>query len=119
MPLHISIRDEIGRFCVSQEDGAALRALAEPALLAGEPVVLDFEGVEGHLTVFYNEAVGRLFDTVGAEAVDRLLSVEGLDDLGTEVYQHSVHNARRLSALSDAEREAFHKSVDDILEDDR
>ena len=118
MARQISVRDEIGRFCVSQEDGARLRALIEPHLREGEPVVLDFEGVEGHLTVFYNEAIGRLFDTVGADAVDRLLLIENLDDLGSEVYAQSADHARWLSSLSDEDREAFHKSVDDLREDD-
>lgn len=116
MALLISVRDQIGRFCVSQEDGARLRALVEPTLQAGQPVVLDFEGVDGHLTVFYNEAIGRLFDTVGAAALDDLLETVNLDDLGTEVYQQSADHARRLAALTPEQREAFYQDIDDVRE---
>jgi hypothetical protein len=118
MATRIIVRDEIGPFCVSQEDGARLRARIEPHLSDGEPVVLDFKGVLGHLSVFYNEAIGRLFDTVGAEAVEALLSRDNLSELGAEIYEQSYDHGRWLASLPDEEREAFEKSVDDILEED-
>lgn len=117
MTQRIYVRDEIGRYAVSQEDGAKIRELVEHHIDEDRPVVLDFEGVDVHVTVFYNEAIGRLYVTRDTDLVDRLISAENLSEHGRAVFEESREHARWFARLTPEQRADFQRGVDDILEE--
>ncbi|NJL52188.1 MAG: DUF4325 domain-containing protein, partial [Hydrococcus sp. SU_1_0] len=53
-----NIAELVGKFCIDTEDGEKVYALIHPNLLAGNPVELDFSGVEICVSSFLSFAVG-------------------------------------------------------------
>jgi CRISPR/Cas system CSM-associated protein Csm2 small subunit len=67
--VNVKILEEVGRQCLSLDQGERLYRILQPALKNKETVQLDFSGVENMLTPFLHAAIGKLLDLYGTEAV--------------------------------------------------
>lgn len=77
------------------EAAQKLYALIEPVLARGEPVELDFEGVEHFSAVFFNYSIGWLVEKDTANRLPELLRVENLHPLGQTALDSVTENAIR------------------------
>jgi hypothetical protein len=57
----VVVKDRIGEVCYLSDMGQDLYKEIEPAIAKGEPVLLDFSGVELVTACFLNSAIGQLY----------------------------------------------------------
>jgi hypothetical protein len=79
--MKIIISEHVGAHCASIDDGQKVYSLMAPEFQRGNPVELNFEGVESILTPFLHNSIGRLLSDNKKETVmERLI----LCNLSTE-----------------------------------
>ena len=88
--MKIRISEHVGTQCVSIDDGQKVYRLLAPEFQKGNPVELNFEGVESILTPFLHNSIGRLLGEYEKETVmERLvlcnLSAEHLNLLNSYI----------------------------------
>ena len=72
--MKIKLAEIIGVNCSSVDDGNKLFCSVEPEFKKGNPVELDFEGVQSILTPFLHNSIGRLLYEYQKETVmERLI----------------------------------------------
>ena len=84
--MKIRMSEHVGSHCASIDDGQKVYRLLAPEFQKGNPVELNFEGVESILTPFLHNSIGRLLSEYEKETVmERLvlcnLSAEHLQQL--------------------------------------
>jgi len=83
--MNIKLAEYIGINCSSVDDGNKLYSCLEPEFKKGNPVELDFEGVQSILTPFLHNSIGRLLYEYQKETVmERLV----LCNLSAELLKH-------------------------------
>ena len=106
----IEIRTLIGENCITQEDGQKVYDLVHPEIQVGHAVQLDFSGIGVFASPFFNAALGQLLKDTKPEALNRLLKLEHLTDIGKIVLKRVIENAKQY--YSD---DVARKAIDDIL----
>ena len=109
--MRLSIKNLIGSRCIIKEDGQMIYDHIHNSLLSGEPVILDFEGVNQFASPFFNFAIGQLLKDVGEPDIWTLLQIDNLNKAGNLVVKKVIENAAKYYGDKD-----YSKIVDDILE---
>jgi len=110
--MHLSVRDTIGRNAITLRDGQAIFEIVSPRLTNGETVYLDFDGVEVFASPFFNAAIGQLLGILSPTALNSLLRMTNLSDLGTRTVRSVIENAKEYFSRDSKQRAA----LDSILE---
>lgn len=93
--MKIRVRDLIGGYGITLDDGQRLYDAMHPELAAGRPVEIDFEGVEIYASPFFNAAFGQLLSDLASDDLNRLLIVHGLSAEGAHVLRRVIQNSKR------------------------
>ena len=67
--MKIRMSEHVGTQCASIDDGRKVYSLLAPEFRKGNPVELNFEGVESILTPFLHNSIGRLLSEYEKETV--------------------------------------------------
>ena len=98
--MDISIRNEIGTRCITQEDGQIIYNIVRSNLLNGKNVVIDFEGVSQFASPFFNFAVGQLLKDIQYDTIQKLLVPKNLNQVGNMLYKKVLENAKEYHSNS-------------------
>ncbi len=109
--MELKIFEIIGKRCITKEKGQRIFERIHPLLLAGQPVTLDFAGVEQFASPFFNYAIGQLLKDIKDDDFDKLLHIDNLDRDGRLVVKQVVNNAKNYHRDID-----YKKVVDSILQ---
>lgn len=93
--MKLDVRDRIGEYAITLEDGQLIYELIHPELAAGHRVDLDFSGVEIFASPFFNAAFGQLVKDVSSDDLNRLLNIKGLVPEGASVLRRVIQNSKR------------------------
>lgn len=96
--MRINIGERFGRFCVAASDGEELYEQLMPLLTSAQEIRLDFEGVTGFASPFFNAAIGKLLKDFRPEQLRGLLHFEHLAPAGEDVIRRVIENARTFYA---------------------
>jgi hypothetical protein len=107
-----NIAELVGKFCIDTENGEKIYALIHPQLLAGNPVELDFSGVEICVSSFLSFAVGQLLADIPQESLDKLLTVSHLNPVGMRSFNRVLRNFNHYYSIPD-----FHSRVDKVIDE--
>lgn len=88
----------------SAQDAESLLKKIQPALDAGENIVLDFSGIKLFTTLFFNNALARYVLEFGPEVYAHRFEVKNLSEVGQSTYQHSMENANEYYRISGEEK---------------
>lgn len=101
-----------GEYATDADSGQQVYDLIHPALLAGNPVELDFSGVSVFASAFFNFAIGQLLKDLSPDILNDLLKITGLSPNGYSILKRVIENAKHY--YSDAQ---YQKAVDTVLEE--
>lgn len=111
--MRIRLSEVVGAQCASIDDGQKVYRLLAPEFQKGNPVELDFEGVQSILTPFLHNCIGRLLDDYHKETVMERLILRNL----------SAEHLRRLNLYIDRKDQEqfqndFRNSLMELFEED-
>lgn len=109
--MKLMIKDMTGPRCIVKEDGQRVYEAIHDALIRGETVTLDFEGISQFASPFFNFAIGQLLKDIKVEDLRGRLQIENIDPAGKLVVERVIENAKRYHTDVD-----YRKIVDAILE---
>ncbi|MEH2004832.1 STAS-like domain-containing protein [Nostoc sp.] len=101
------IFDVVGKYAISVESGQKVYDQIHPVLLSGNPVELDFTGVQVFASPFFNLAIGHLLKDIPADNLNRLVEFTAISSEGWNVLERVIANAKHY--YSD---EQFRNAVD-------
>lgn len=110
--MKVSVATDVGRNCITLDQGERVYDAIHPVLKAGEPVELDFVGVSVFASPFFNAAIGRLLADIKPDSLNSLLRIDHLSLSGLEVLKHVIENSKNY--YSDPKEQA---ALDRILAD--
>lgn len=93
MRVKVSGLDLDSAHAYTPQAGEKLRALIEPILAQGDPVELDFTGVEHFSAIFFWTALGPLIEADSSHQLPALIRIENLSPLG----ENALESARALA----------------------
>lgn len=108
--MNLNIKSLIGSSCISFQDGQKLHALLLPELQLGHDVQLDFVDVQIVTAAFFNAAIGRLLKDIQPEALNKLLHITNLNDVGMTVLRRVIENSKEYYS-----NPALREALDEIL----
>lgn len=108
--MQYKMREVIGEYCITLEDGQKVYDLIHPQLVDGSSVELDFTGVKVFASPFFNFAIGQLLGDIQVDHLNRLVKFTNLNAVGTGVLKRVIQNAKRYYSDED-----FHNAVDEVL----
>jgi STAS-like domain of unknown function (DUF4325) len=108
------IRDLIGVYCVTPQNGQEIYHLIHPLLIAQTEVELDFLGVKACATPFFNYAIGQLLKDIDYQDVFRLVKYTNLSSVGHNTLGIVLDSAKRYYS-DDNYREAVNKVREEEL----
>lgn len=65
---------------ISAIDGEKVFQQIDTCFKKGEPVLLDFKGIELTITAFLNSCIGKLYGNYSQEKIKELLNIENLNE---------------------------------------
>jgi hypothetical protein len=101
-----------GEFATDADSGQHFYDLIYPQLLAGQPVELDFTGVNVFASAFFNFAIGQLLQDIFPEQLNECLKVTNLSPNGRNILKRVIDNAKHY--YSDPQ---YQQAVDTVLEE--
>lgn len=104
------IFDLVGKYAISAESGQKLYDQIHPVLLSGDPVELDFTGVQVFASPFFNLAIGHLLKDIPADNLNRLVEFTAINPEGWNVLERVIVIAKHY--YSD---EQFRNAVDAVI----
>jgi hypothetical protein len=107
-----SIYEITGEYATDADSGQQVYDLIHAPLLAGQPVELDFTGVNVFASAFFNFAIAQLLSDLTSEDLNRLLTISHLTPDGYTVLKHSIDRAKLYYA--DAH---YQDAVDSVIEE--
>ncbi len=108
----VKIISEIGKNCITLDQGAKLYNRIHPLLKKGENVVLDFQHVEVFASPFFNRSVGRLLEDISPDDLNRLLVVNNLAVTGLDTLKKVIENSKKYYSNPN-----YKKAVDKTLKE--
>jgi len=91
--VRISLKEQIGEYCMTIDDGQHIYEQIHPLLSAKEPVQLDFAGVRVVAPPFLNMAIGQLLRDFDTEMLKTYLSFENPSDLTKSLLERVIAHA--------------------------
>lgn len=114
----VYIKELCGAACATANQGQSVLAHLHTLVKTGQPVEIDFAGVEVLTTRFLNIAIGQLFKSVAnndeADALESSLHFCGLDEDDLERMKNVIARARIFHLRPDDYRKAIFNSLDDM-----
>jgi hypothetical protein len=101
-----------GEYATDADSGQQLHDLIHPQLLTGNPVELDFNGVNVFASAFFNFAIGQLLKDVPADHLNQLLKITNLNEDGYFILRRIIDNAKHY--YSDPQ---YKNAVDTVIEE--
>lgn len=92
--MQVAVREYIGENAITREAGRALYERIHPALLRGEAVCLDFEGVKVLASPFLNAAIGQLYRDLTSEQLNKRLKVGNMMRAGQDTLRVVIGTAK-------------------------
>ena len=77
----------VGKTCIASSKGQKIYNIIHPHLLMGQPVELDFSGVEICATPFLSFAIGQLLKDIPVKKLNKLLKINSIDATGKETLE--------------------------------
>lgn len=108
--MKLSVRDLVGEYGITLDDGQEVYNLIHPEIVAGHRVEVDFAGVEVVASPFLNAAFGQLLRDTSPEALNRLLKVSNLMPAGVNAFRRVTENAKQYYASK-----SFRKALDEVM----
>lgn len=99
--MKFSVRRLVGENCITSDDGVRIYEQIHPELLADREVYLDFAGTQVFASPFFNAAIGRLFEDITSEKLNRRLHLDNLAPNGRSVLARVVDNSKRFYGSSE------------------
>jgi hypothetical protein len=93
--MRIMVRDVVGEYATTPEEGQRVYDVIAPVLAKGEQVELDFEGIRRCAAPFCSFGIGRLIQDHTPEQLNELLHVENLGPPGADILALAIENADR------------------------
>jgi hypothetical protein len=115
--MRLVVRDIIGEFAITLEDGRRVYDLIAPALRAGQAVELDFAGVTVFAAGFFNSAIGQLLEEFQENDLRRLLIPVNLTPAGESVLRQVMENAKRYYSAPKDYREAQRRVLEALTKE--
>ena len=91
----IKVFEVTGVFAVGRSDGERLYELAQPPLLEGEKIELDFTDVMVFSTAFFNYAIAQLLRDLDPNSLNRLLGITNIPAWAVRDLQKAIDLARK------------------------
>lgn len=109
--MKLNVKDTIGNGrCIMGAEGQKIYEQIHPKLKEGEEVTLDFDGISQYTSIFFNRAVGNLFQDIAPDVLENKLHFENINETGSVIVKCIKDNAARY--FGDPE---YRKAVDRIL----
>jgi len=102
--MNIVILGIVGENAVTLDDGEKIYQKIIPALNAEEKVDIDFTGVKVFASPFFNSAIGRLLKDFSGEILNRYLSFNNLNPIGTEVLKRVIENSKQFYSKPEVQK---------------
>ncbi|MFN7209706.1 MAG: STAS-like domain-containing protein [Aggregatilineales bacterium] len=106
----ILLAEQIGKYCVTAEDGQRIYEQIHPLLSAQQHVQLDFAGVQIVASPFLNMAVGQLLRDLDPATLNTYLKFENLLSGFKPILRRVIENAKRYYADP-----AYRAAVESVL----
>jgi hypothetical protein len=106
----LAVHSLVGPVCMTLQDGERVFEKIHPELKAGRAVELDFAGVGVSASPFFNAAIGRLLQDIKPEALNNLLRISNLNDVGMTVLRRVIENSKEYYS-----NPALRDALDEIL----
>jgi hypothetical protein len=87
------IYDITGKVATDSESGQIVHDIIISEIKKGQPIDLDFEGVEIFATAFFNFAIGQLLANASVETLDSLVHFQSLSGDGREIVDRVIDHA--------------------------
>jgi STAS-like domain of unknown function (DUF4325) len=107
------IQNLIGDYCVTLQSGQEIYDRIKPLLIAKQPVVLDFLGIQAYACPFFNYAIGQLLKDIPYEDLSRLVQYTNISSVGSKVLEVVLDSAKRY--YSD---ENYRQAVNEVREEE-
>lgn len=92
--MQLRISDIVGEYAITAEDGELVFEPVHGALVTGDDVELDFEGIAVFASPFFNAAIGRLIEDIPQETLRDRLHLRNLSSDGHDVVRRVIENAK-------------------------
>jgi len=115
--MKVVVRDIVGEYGITLDDGQKIYDLIHPELVAGNEVELEFEGVTIFASPFFNAAIGQLLKDIEAADLNRLLKISHITPVGKMVLRRVIQNAKEYYAATEAIREVVNSIVSKNIEE--
>ena len=94
--IRIEVKSQLGDDVVSREHGQKMRLLLEKAIAnAGEPVIVDFAGMQISSVSFFDESFGMLAKRYGEEGLLSKVKLEGMEAFDLALVRDIVSSRSR------------------------
>ncbi|HEY5257324.1 MAG TPA: STAS-like domain-containing protein [Candidatus Baltobacteraceae bacterium] len=111
--MKLNLKEMIGEDCLAPTDGDRIYSIIHPELLADRQVTLDFTAVRVVVSLFLNQAIGKLYADVPPERIRANMTVVGLNDPGKFALRRVVDNSKNYYADKNY-RAAIDRSIDTL-----
>lgn len=91
--MKLNISEMFTPVCTTPEDGEKLYEKIHPLLKAGNTVELDFSSVRFVSTLFFNAAIGQLYNDFSQEELDAKITYRNLIKAGWDILERVKENA--------------------------
>lgn len=108
--MRYEVKDLVGEYGITLDDGQRIYDLIHSHLLDGERVELDFSGVEVLASPFFNAAIGQLLKDISSEQLNRLLVVSNLVPAGMRALRRVIENSKQYYS-----NPRFRQALDEVL----
>lgn len=92
--MKLSMKDLFGEDCLTPEDGQRAHDLIRRELKQRHDVTLDFSGVRVVVSLFLNQAIGRLYADITPDEIRAHLHIVGMNDPGQFALRRVVENSK-------------------------
>jgi hypothetical protein len=93
--MKILVQELVGENAITLEDGDKIYKIIFTALKSEEMIGIDFLGVKVFASPFFNSAIGRLLKDFSKDTLNRLLSFDNLNPVGTDVVKRVIENSKQ------------------------
>lgn len=92
--MQVAVHEYVGENAITRDAGRPLYELIRPALLNGEQVCLDFEGVKVYASPFLNAAIGQLYRDLTSDDLNRRLRLVHMTRAGRDTLKVVIKTAK-------------------------
>lgn len=102
--MKVAVFATVDRAAVSYDEGHKILEMVQPAVIAGDRVVLDFSNVDVFASPFFNGLLAILYRQLGSDRYEKLIKIKNLTHEGETIAIRSIENARSMDEPGRQER---------------